>query len=91
MDGLQKARTNGYPRGSKNQVGFVVWAVAVLLNIQLIWNGQDKDYLWLPGFYGLFELAWEFFMVTPYWARRKVILINAFITRQYGSSQTVAD
>lgn len=80
----------GYPCIHQKSSNYVVWAFFVLANAQLIWNCHNDSAQWLLGLYGIFELGWEFLMVLPYWARRKVIFLESLINRYYGSSASLA-
>jgi hypothetical protein len=80
MLSYQKTASTGYPFDNKRlRVTLVaVWAAIGALNLYILINHVGKGW-WVVAIYSNFEMCWEGMLISPYWARRKVILYQAYI------------
>ena len=86
----QKTAQTGYPfENKKNRVPLgAVQAVIMAWNFVIVINQVGKGW-WVVAAYSFFELIWDGLMISPYWARRKVILYQVYIQYYYGQNETL--
>jgi hypothetical protein len=63
----------------------IIWICFLVININFILIGcvRDGDVVCMAGLYGVYEMLWEFMLVSPHWTRRKIILIQFFLKKFY--------
>lgn len=87
MLAYQKTVSMGYPFDTKKlQITLgLVWVAIGALNLFIIMNHVGKCY-WVVSLYSNFEMVWEGLLIAPYWARRRVILYQAYMKYFYGQN-----